>query len=160
METPIIISIIISSLALVVSLFSYFVQKKQNENSDKELKVKAFKDILNSHRELYFEILKNDEFASKVADSGDVALFKKNMLGTILINHCQIIFETAKNKLVSDDDWVGLQNDIKDFFTWSIVRDRWVNNRQFYPRDFQRFVDNLTKDGRFMKIYELKSLEF
>ena len=155
METPNIISIIISVLALVISLFSHLAQRKRNANLDRELKVNAHKDILVSHRELYLEILKNKELATHVANPEDVTLFQKKMLGTILINHCEIIFETAKNKLVSDNDWEGLQNDIKDFFTWKIVKNRWVNNRQFYSQDFQNFIDNLTQKGHYMRISEL-----
>lgn len=160
MEITVIISLfalIISSISLLLSLSSVLQQKRQNENFARELRVNANKDIIVSHRDLFFEILKDNDFASRVApDPSKVEQFKTEMLGTILINHCEHIFKTAKNNLVNADDWEGIQNDIQDFFTWGIVKNRWEKNRSFYSEEFQKFIDRITKQGRKTNITEEK----
>lgn len=156
MET-VVIALIISLISLVMSFFSLYQQKRQNDNFVRELRVNANKDINVSHRDLFFEILKDKDFITRVApNSSAVEQFKTEMLGTILINHCEQIYRTAKNNLFNSDDWVGLQNDIEDFFSWNIVKTRWQSNRRFYSEDFQNFVDNMTIKGRRINIKEKK----
>lgn len=150
------IALFISFISLLVSVFSLYQQKRQNEqqkrqndNFARELRVNANKDIIASHRDLFFEILKDKDFVARVApDSNAVEQFKTEMLGTILINHCEQIYRTAKNNFFTDDDWQGLQNDIEDFFSWNIVKTRWQSNRRFYSVDFQDYVDGLITKGR------------
>lgn len=160
METSLIISLIaifISTISLVMSFFSFLQQKRQNNNFVRELRVNANKDIMSSHRDLFFEIIKDNDFVTRVAPNPkDVEQFKTEMLGTILINHCEHLFKTAKYNLFSNDDWEGIQNDIMDFFTWSIVKKRWENNRSFYSVEFQNFVDKITKQGRKTDISDAK----
>jgi hypothetical protein len=151
------IALSISVISLVMSFFSFYQQKRQNDNFVRELRVNANKDINDSHRDLFFEVLKDQDFIARVAPNPNaIEQFKTEMLGTILINHCEQIFRTAKNNLFSSDDWVGLQNDIEDFFNWNVVKTRWQSNRRFYSEDFQNFVDNMTIRGRRTNIQDEK----
>jgi len=165
------IALFISFISLLVSFFSLYQQKRQNEqqkqlndeqkrqndNFARELRVNANKDIIASHRDLFFEVLKDKDFVARVApDPNAVEQFKTEMLGTILINHCEQIYRTAKNNFFTDDDWQGLQNDIEDFFSWNIVKTRWQSNRRFYSLDFQDYVDGLITKGRRTIIDEKK----
>lgn len=160
MEQELIISLIallISLISLLMSFFSFYQQKRQNDNFVRELRVNANKDIIASHRDLFFEVLKDKDFVAKVAPNPDaVEQFKTEMLGTILINHCEQIYRTAKNSFFSSDDWEGLQNDIEDFFSWDVVKTRWQSIRRFYSGDFQDYVDNLTIKGRRTNIQDEK----
>lgn len=160
MEQELIISLIallISLISLLIALFSFYQQKRQNDNFVRELRVNANKDIIASHRDLFFEVLKDKDFVAKVAPNPEaVEQFKTEMLGTILINHCEQIYRTAKNNFFSSDDWEGLQNDIEDFFSWNVVKNRWQSIRRFYSEDFQNYVDNLTIKGRRTNIQDGK----
>ncbi|MDR2125651.1 MAG: hypothetical protein LBP63_02310 [Prevotellaceae bacterium] len=151
------IALVVSGFSLYLTFYSFRQQKRQNDNFVRELRVNANRDIIDSHRDLFFEILKDEYFVSKVApNSNEIEQFKTEMLGTILINHCEHIYKTAKNNLFSNDDWIGIQNDIEDFFNWSIVKTRWQSNRKFYSEDFQTFIDNIAVKGRQTKLMDVR----
>ncbi len=157
MELSVIISLValvVSASSLIISVLALKQQNRQNNNYVRELKINASKEIITSHRNMFFEILKNPEFVA-IVDNKPNNKFKKEMLGTILINHSYLIYRAAKEKLYSEDDWAGLQNDINDFYGWDVVNDRWKENKKYYSTDFQKFIDDLREKGRQTNIQNL-----
>ncbi len=143
-----IFAIIISVIVLFIHILSLRQTKRQNNNNVSSLQSEAMMNITASHKSLFLDLIKDDTLIKIISPDANIELYRKKMVGTLLINHCNSIFTYATKALIEGDDWKGLQNDILDFFTWTVVKDRWPEIRKFYSLEFQDFIDNLTIKGR------------
>lgn len=143
-----ILALLANILLWVVGLRSFKQSKRQNDNQVSSMKTNATAQIVQDHRSLFLELLKDDKLITILANGRPIDEYRREMVGTILINHCNEIFTYASKSLIEEDDWNGLQNDIADFFTWPVVKDRWIQIRIYYSVEFQEFIDNLTIKGR------------
>ncbi|WP_305133386.1 hypothetical protein [Thomasclavelia cocleata] len=143
-----ILAIVISIITLVVNLKSLKQSKRQNQNAVESLQSDAMMNITQAHKTLFLDLLKDEALIKIICPDNNVDEYRKSMIGTLLINHCNTIFTYASKALIEEDDWNGLQNDISDFFTWPVVKKRWPQIRRFYSLEFQTFVDDLTVKGR------------
>lgn len=143
-----ILALIANVLLWVVGLRSFFQNKRQNDNQVGSMQSDAMMQITQEHRSLFIELLKDDKLVEILSNGKNIGEYRREMIGTILINHCNMIFTYASKSLIESDDWKGLQNDIAEFFTWPAVSDRWTVIRSYYSVEFQTFVDNLTIRGR------------
>lgn len=143
-----ILALVANVLLWIVGIWSYKQSKRQADNQVGAQQSEAMAQITQEHKSLFLELLKDDKFVELIANGKPIDDCRKEMVGTILINHCNAIYTYASKNLIESDDWLGLQNDITNFFTWNVVKDRWATNRSFYSVEFQTFVDNLTIKGR------------
>lgn len=141
-------ALIANILLWVVGIWTYKQNKRQTNNQVGAKQSEAMAQITQEHQALFLELLKDDKFTKLIANGKTVDDCRREMVGTILINHCNSIYTYASKNLIESDDWLGLQNDIADFFTWEVVKDRWVQVRKFYSTEFQDFIDKLTVKGR------------
>lgn len=158
--------LIISILALVSNILLWIVgfitfkqNKRQVDNQVGAMQSDAMAQITQEHQQLFIELLKDDNFVKILSNDRDIDTYRSEMIGTILINHCNMIFTYANKSLIETDDWNGLQNDILDFFTWPVVQSRWTKIRSYYSVDFQNFIDNLIQRGRMSSIPSGKNIK-
>lgn len=144
-----IVAILISVIALCVNIFILLQSIRTNNNNVSSMKADANMSIIKAHRELFAMIVQNDELL-KIISSNNVTVdeARRRYIGTMLINHCESIYTYAQNRYISNDDWCGTQNDIREMFSWEVVINRWKEIRGYYTIDFQNFIDSLVINGR------------
>ncbi|MBU0966977.1 MAG: hypothetical protein KKA54_11440 [Proteobacteria bacterium] len=100
--------------------------------------------IINAHRDLYLEIIKNDEllkvFSSSVNMDKEEA--RQQMLATMLINHTLRIFLDYKNSMIENINFENFAKDAADLFSLPFVRSRWEEVKHFHPSSFRSYVDD------------------
>jgi hypothetical protein len=68
-------------------------------------------------------------------------------LGTFLVNQAAQIFRFYEAGGLDESTWLGVMEDIRDMFTWPIVRERWEAVRPFHTPSFREFIDHLLGAG-------------
>lgn len=142
------LALFVSFLVLVIQVCTFLVNRKKSKNDFQAKQSEAMTKITEAHRTLFFEILKDDKLTILSSQNKDSDKFREEMLGTLLVNHSNLLYTYAKKGLIEDDDWDGIQNDIADFYSWEIVKKRWQEIKRFYSTDFIDFINNLVERGR------------
>lgn len=119
--------------------------RKQNKNIAHSLKRDTIQQITKSHQDLFLTILSDQVLLATFAKSMGISSkkFTKQMIGTLLINHCAAVHLCSMEELLTSSDWIAIENDILDLFSWPIVKERWPKIRAFYSVEFQKFIDDL-----------------
>lgn len=142
------IGLVFSLLLWRTTVHSLQEIRRQNDNIARSIKTDIIHKITTSHQNIFLAILSNSELASAL--TGEKQLpdgFLKEMLGTLLINHCAAVHLCGTQQTLEAGDWLGMQNDIADLFSWPIVKKRWPQIRPFYSREFQDFIDTVVVRG-------------
>lgn len=153
-----IIGIVISTCSLVVSTILLLVNratlkevKKQNNRVVKSIESDTISKIASSQQNILFQMIAADTEASKSAlngftKSGEV---QYSIYGTIMLNHLNMVYTYRKKGFLGDDEWIGLQNDIKDSFAqMPLLKERWEEVKTTYSQGFQDFIEQLVNRGR------------
>ena len=158
-ETTIaIIGIVISSLSLVVSTIVMCFNKltlnevkKQNERVVKSIESETISKIASSQQNMLFQMLANNSSVAQEALQG----YSKSghnqsaVYGTIMINHLNMVYTFKQKGFLGNDEWIGLQNDIKNSFeNMPLLKERWSEIKATYSTNFQNFIDSLVNRGR------------
>lgn len=102
--------------------------------------------IIDSHRELYLSILQSPTLLETFADEAGLQpdYTKKNLLGTLMINHCSATFIHYESNVLNNPELLeSYIRDSRDMFQMKFVRDRWEAVKQYHPKSFRDFVDNV-----------------
>lgn len=153
-----ILALISNVLLWVVGFITFKQNKRQVDNQVGAMQSDAMAQITQEHQQLFIALLQDENFVRILANDHDIDTYRSEMIGTILINHCNMIFTYANKSLIEADDWLGLQNDILDFFSWPVVQNRWLKIRPFYSLEFQTFIDNLIQHGRMSSVPNSKNM--
>ena len=148
------ISICLFICNILLWVTTYFTLKeirRQNNNIKISIKADAFKNITEAHRNIFINILNKPELSKIMSGNNDVEGFSKQMIASLLINHCSNVHLFFQKNLIDKDDFIGMQNDILDLFNWPIVKERWPEIRAFYSLQFQELIDNLLIRGRIIQ---------
>ncbi|MER8995555.1 hypothetical protein [Mesorhizobium sp. M0678] len=119
------------------------ILKTQLDNQSKQIKSAANSQIISSHRELFLAILQDEDLSRALFGTkrgADADLIRRRWLGTILINHCYLIFAEHQTGVIIGEFYEFVE-DAKDLFSFGIVRSRWEEVRDFHRADFARFID-------------------
>lgn len=153
-----IIGIVISTLSLVVSTVVLFLNratlvevKKQNERVVKSIESDTISKIASSQQSILFQMTAANTDASKAALNGFTTKgdIQYSVYGTIMINHLNMVYTFRQKGFLGDDEWIGLQNDIKDSFArMPLLKERWEEVKTTYSVNFQKFIDDLVFHGR------------
>lgn len=166
MSTSDIIQIAISALAavgIVLNLLLWITTRaslreiqKQNDAFMRSVKNDTISKITASHQSLFLGIIGNPKLLKVLSKGlGPVEVFSENMVATLIINHCAAVHLYALQNTLEPEDWLGIQNDLEDLFSWPIVKERWPQIRTFYSKEFQDLIDIITVKGRRMSMEEL-----
>lgn len=155
-DTVAVISSVVAAIGVILSLLLWLTMvrslkqiRRQNDNLTRSIRNDAIHRITLSHQNIFLSILSDAKLRSSLAKGlSSPRKFQQQMIGTLLINHCAAVHEYAVQQSLDPDDWLGMQNDIVDLFSWPVVRERWPQIRAFYSRDFQGFIDTLVVKGR------------
>jgi hypothetical protein len=100
--------------------------------------------VLDSHRELFFEILRNPQlcrvFAADLGLSEEIA--REKYLATLLINHARRLYMDHRFNVASEDLLESFARDARELFSMPFVRQRWKEVREYHPQEFVAFVEH------------------
>lgn len=149
------VAVILTAMATIIytigTFMLWFVTRKstalvrdQLDNQRKQLQSAALSQILSSHRDIFLTIVRDDKLLDAVfaqKNPKDIRLLKKTWMGTILINHCSMMFNEYQRGTLSADSFPNFVDDAKYLFTFPAVADRWVEVRSYHENTFVSFVD-------------------
>lgn len=103
--------------------------------------------IINRHKEIFFEILGNKELLKVFASQSSLSLenSKKKILASILINHAHSIFTDYNSNVANNKYLDSFEKDFGDLLRLPFIRDRWMEVRDFHPTDFRDFVAKILR---------------
>jgi hypothetical protein len=101
--------------------------------------------IIDSHREMFLNILRDEDLLRIFASDAGVAPERvhRRFLGTFLINHCLTIFLYHANQVVDNRQTENFVKDARALFRLPLLRERWEEVKTYHPTSFQTFVDNV-----------------
>lgn len=119
--------------------------KEQVEIQNAASKSTAWHKLIDSHRDLYLEIIANDKllklFSKEIhLDPHEV---RRKYLATLMINHALRIYLDYQNKLNIPEDLKGYVNDLHSMLQFRFVQKRWDEIKGFYPDAFKDFFDQV-----------------
>jgi hypothetical protein len=148
-------STLIIAITTVVYTFGTFLLWKTTRDSaklahqqakinERRLKANLYSNIVNTHRDFFFNILSNSDFYSIITDgmTTNKENVYKEFIGTWLINHASQIYIHHQEGNFDNELWLGVVEDMKDMFKWSIVADRWDQVKNYHTYSFRLFVEN------------------
>ena len=153
-----IVGIVISTLSLIGSVVLLLLNKatlievkKQNARVVRSIESDTVSKIAASQQNMLFQMVAANTDAAKKALNGFSKTGEDNysVYGTIMINHLNMVYTFRQKGFLGDDEWIGLQNDIKHSFErMPLLRERWTEVRTTYSTGFQKFIDDLVDRGR------------
>jgi len=153
-------SIIIVACTVVYTLGTLFLWyltnknillvKQQIEIQNAASRSTAWHTLLDSHRDLYLEIIGNEELLTLFSKETNIEAneVRKKYLATLMINHALRIFLDYQNKLDIPDERQGFVNDLRSMLKYGFVQARWDEIRSFYPHSFTTFIDGVKNQPR------------
>lgn len=151
------IGIVISASLWIVGFKNLKELKNQNNQLLRQNKAETMQKIIDAHRSIYLTILSDRELTSYTCRGNtDVQGRTSEIIGTLFINHFSTVYLYAKNRLIDNDTWIGMQNDIAQAFKWDLVKNRWNNIKNTHPQEFQDLIEQLTERGRLVNIDDLQ----
>lgn len=141
------ISVVINTGLWIVALKNMSIAHKENIKHDKNLNSESVYNITQSHQNIYLTILQNEKYMEMLnTNTGDKEA--RNILSTVIINHCWAVYCYAKNGLLDSDTFLGMENDISEIFELPLIEWRWKSVRKYYSIDFQDFISEVSENGR------------
>lgn len=136
------INLIVSTTAMLISIaaasFAFFQLRTQR----RQVLLDNYARLIEINRELIamgfddlslFSILEGVE--------GDEV--KKNRYLQLWFNQIDLIFAAHRHGALDHDGWQSLKSDIEDFFSVSLVQQRWKMVSKYYRADLRKFVDEI-----------------
>ena len=135
-------SLIISFVALGVSILAALFTGLQLHLFESQLKLEANSRIFDTTRELMSYGFQDSEFFQIFNGKAFSDLEKQRRYLQLWINHIFIIWDSANEGLISKSCWHAYTNDIKDFFSEHIIRSHWQEVKNSYPSKFCNFINS------------------
>ncbi|WP_339697226.1 hypothetical protein [uncultured Roseivirga sp.] len=103
--------------------------------------------IINRHKEIFFEIIRNKELLKIFAEESNNSQSnsKRAILASILINHAHSIFIDYNNDVANREYMDSFESDFSDLLRLPFIRNRWMEVRDFHPADFRDFVATILR---------------
>jgi len=150
-----IISVLSSIATLVTAFFTYLLLRQTqktlalnvetNKREGKRLEAEMVNLVYRNFRETYMSMV-NDKQGLKVLSethSTSQTEVKTNMFGSFLINNVHQMFDLKQRGFISEQEWAFYLVDIKEFFEYEFIKTRWNKISDFYPTDFNKFVQQI-----------------
>ena len=129
--------------------------KMQLDNQQKQLQSAAYSQVLASHREIFLSIVKDDKLLEAVfgkPTSKESPILRKKWMGTVLINHCSMMFNEYTRGALNRDTFENFIEDAKYLFSFPAVSDRWEEVFKFHGNEFVEFVDTRVLSRKISRI--------
>lgn len=136
------IYVLVTGALLWFNTLSVKALKIQLDDQNRLYRSQSSHAILDAHRELYLALISSDDLVRLLKpDELSSEETKKQILGTLLINHC---LRNYMDRVKYFDQPVERQSFIADargVFETDIVRQRWPTVRDFHPPEFVSFIE-------------------
>jgi len=103
----------------------------------------AQRNIVDAHRDLFFQILNNPPLLDRFAKANglDATEWELRRVSSFLINQVMIGFLNFRNGIISTSHFEGFVKDAQEVFAYETVRLHWKDVRMTHSEEFRRFVD-------------------
>lgn len=152
------ISIIISSVAVIVSIVAVVFSFLHNREHTRSLHANTFMSVVSAHRDLIMSIYSNRSLCD-AAKKQNILGPDINMVATLYINHAYGLFYYRKKKMIKKKEWIKINNELADIFSIEFIRQTWIDNHDYYPFYFNKYVQNICYIGdRKKKLLDLPTM--
>ena len=105
----------------------------------------AWHNLLDSHRDLYLQIISNDKLLKSFGTSaeGTHQEVREKYLATLMINHALRIYLDYENRLDMPEELEGYVKDLQSMLQFGFVKNRWEEIREYYPSSFKEFMEQV-----------------
>ena len=157
--TSILLSVVVAVFTVVIALANMLLWMTTRENVDvmrENLKVlseqsaylqslaktQTLYSITGAHRSMFLAFLSNERALSLLARSAETApdVYATSFIASLLINHVSDVYRSVVLGQLDSNEWGAMQSDIRDMFSWPIVKSRWEAVASFYPKDFREYI--------------------
>lgn len=131
---------LVSTLALLVALIYTIRSFRRNARINEATFVKDMFEVFQRDR---WAVLDNPEALKVLAEERETTpkdLIKES-IGSIDINRVYLVFHLHERGLTPKKQWIHDLQDIRAQFTDQLVCNKWEKMRNFFPENFQQFVD-------------------
>lgn len=99
--------------------------------------------IVNAHRELFFQIINNPQLFESFAQANgfDPKVWELQKVSSFLINQVLIGYLNFRNGIISPSHLEGFKRDAQDVFAYQSVRSHWEKVRLVHSEEFRLFVE-------------------
>jgi hypothetical protein len=103
----------------------------------------AQRNIVDAHRDLFFQILNNPPLLERFAKANELNLtdWELQKVSSFLVNQVMISFLNFQNGIISFSHFDGFKRDAQNVFAYKTVRSHWENVRLLHSEEFRRFVE-------------------
>jgi len=103
----------------------------------------AQRNIVDAHRDLFFQILNNPPLLERFAKANGLnpAEWELKKVSSFLVNQVMIGFLNFRNGIIGSSHFEGFKRDAQDVFSYKTVRSHWQKVRLAHSEEFRRFVD-------------------
>lgn len=147
---------VISSIAtLITAIFTFFLLRQTQKTLALNVEV-VKRDALRLETQMVAVVYRNfrDGYIGLINDKQGIkalaeahgstqAETKISLYSSFLINNVHEMFVLKSKGFINNEDWGYYLIDIKDFFCYPFIKDRWAKIANLYPNDFKIFVNNL-----------------
>lgn len=101
--------------------------------------------VIDSHRDIFFEIVKNKELARIFARNSNSTIpkTKERILASVIINHAYAIWLDYTNGLKRESEFENFSKDFADVLATDFIDIRWNEVKDFHSQEFNMFVESL-----------------
>lgn len=101
---------------------------------------------IDAHREIFLAIIGDADlaeivFADDPKDISESLSIKRDIITSILINHCLRIYVDYQNGIQNNDNLEQFIADAQSMFSIPVVIQRWNHVKGSHRRDFREFID-------------------
>lgn len=134
------LTLVTSIFALIVNVTLLLVATRNIRIIRAQLKSQSYHQIIDSHRNLFLDIIKSDELLNAISDS-NIDETRKTMLASVIINHASRIFNDFVNDIAHIGNKDSFLEDLVETFQIEIVSARWPQVRAYHNKDFRDYIE-------------------
>jgi hypothetical protein len=143
MELKDIVAVLLSVLALIVSLGSFIFVIVQVQLFRSQLRVDAYARIVASNKDLVCLGFENDQLLRILSgEEIENAEFQKRYL-QLWVNHAEMIWTAREHGMLDDSQWHAMKKDIGELFSLKTCQAHWKKVLHCYSPEFNQFVMEL-----------------
>lgn len=102
-----------------------------------------YQSLIQGHRDLLFGLMNQPDALKAFAKANqfDPDRWALQSIATFFINQAWVHFVNFEHGTLDETHLESFKKDAQDMFTWSSVYERWQQAKNFYPENFQSFVE-------------------
>jgi len=139
-------------LQTVILFGTLFYLGEQTESLKKTIKTNTVQLLVSGQREVLGKTIEHPALYDALVGSDIPKGGASRIYLTMIFNHGFNTFALRQEEYIDDDWWAAITRDMQDVMRQGAMRKRWSEIRQYYPSDYQNFIDHcILSDAKEMK---------